>query len=258
MENELWTRSAPLGLSSSLEFFWSAAALTVVGGVTGYLLISRSASTDALPTVNGPIIVVTRMVTATPTRSASVPNKLTATPAVRSTPSPESLTPPEPQSTSATIETPLDSGSALLQAESPSRDLRDLAIRLKPDLGDVPIIVNATPPDYEIGDTAEFWVGNNDTQDHTKITAILRYKTDHVYMWVQRGVRFSQSDVEASADRFENDTYPTNREFFGSEWSPGVDNDVRLTILNAEGLGDTVAGYYSSADEFSPSDQSLF
>ena len=70
-------------------------------------------------------------------------------------------------------------------------------------------------------------------------------------MWVQEDLKFDQKDIETSADRFETDTYPTNREFFGSEWSPGVDNDVRLTILNAEGLGETVAGYYSSADEFS-------
>ncbi len=83
------------------------------------------------------------------------------------------------------------------------------------------------------------------------MTAELRYMTDHVAMWVEQGVRMNQRELEASAERFEQKTYPTNREFFGSEWTPGVDNDVRLHILHSRGLGDTVAGYFSSADEYS-------
>ena len=111
--------------------------------------------------------------------------------------------------------------------------------------------VNATPPSYKVGDKAQFWISNSDTQEHNQVTAELRYVTDHVAMWVEQGVRMNQRDLEASAKRFEEKTYPTNREFFGSEWTPGVDNDVRLHILHARGLGDTVAGYYSSSDEYS-------
>ncbi len=64
----------------------------------------------------------------------------------------------------------------------------------------------------------------------------------------------AQVDLDAlysSADLFEERTYATTRRYFGSEWSPGVDSDVHLNILHAHGLGDTVAGYYSSSDEFS-------
>ena len=133
----------------------------------------------------------------------------------------------------------------------PAADARDLALRLNPSIGDIPIVVNATPPVYKVGDTAPFWVSNSDTEEHNQVTAELRYVTDHVAMWVEKGVKMNQKDLEASADRFEQKTYPTNREFFGSEWTPGVDNDVRLHILHARGLGETVAGYYSSADEYS-------
>src|SRR5690606_32786277 len=35
------------------------------------------------------------------------------------------------------------------------------------------------------------------------------------------------------------------------EWNPGVDNDPRLHVLHATGLGDGIAGYYSSADQYS-------
>jgi immune inhibitor A len=63
-------------------------------------------------------------------------------------------------------------------------------------------------------------------------------------------VRFDRDDLEAAADLFEEHTYVTDRAFFGPEWSPGVDNDPHLSILHARNLGSTVAGYYSSADEF--------
>jgi len=133
----------------------------------------------------------------------------------------------------------------------PAADPRDLALRFHPEDGDIPIVVNATPPSYKLGDKVQFWVSNSDTQDHHQVTAELRYMTDHVAMWVEQGVKFSQKDLEASANRFEQKTYPTDREFFGSEWTPGVDNDVRLNILHARGMGGNVAGYYSSADEYS-------
>jgi hypothetical protein len=135
--------------------------------------------------------------------------------------------------------------------EIPPRDQRQLALALKPGVAEIPEVVNATPPSYEVGETAEFWVSNSDTQEHFKVTAELRHITPHLYMWVQEGVRINQSDLEASAERFETATYPTNREFFGSEWTPGVDNDPHLSVLHARGLGQNVAGYYSSADEFS-------
>ncbi|MCB0240386.1 MAG: hypothetical protein KDH08_17465, partial [Anaerolineae bacterium] len=51
--------------------------------------------------------------------------------------------------------------------------------------------------------------------------------------------------------KFAEATYPTDRNFFGSEWSPGVDNDPRLHILHSEQLGDSIAGYFSGADEVS-------
>jgi immune inhibitor A len=135
--------------------------------------------------------------------------------------------------------------------DMPPRDLRELALRLKPNVGDIPEVVNAVPPTFKVGDTTEFWVSNTDTMEHRKIVAKLVYVTDHVYVWEEDGVNLSLSDLKKSADRFENKTYPTDRAFFGSEWTPGVDDDVHLSILHALGLGDRIAGYYSSADEFS-------
>jgi len=70
-------------------------------------------------------------------------------------------------------------------------------------------------------------------------------------MWVDDTARLTDADLKKSADRFATLTYPKNREFLGSELNPGIDNDPRLHILHAKGMGRRVAGYYSSADEYS-------
>jgi immune inhibitor A len=135
--------------------------------------------------------------------------------------------------------------------EVPVRDLHDLAIRLRGLPPDTPRTVNpGGSPDYVVGTRRLFHASNVDTDEQFDVYAILEYKTEHLYMWVEEGVRFDRDDLKAAAVLFEERTYPTNRAFFGSEWSPGVDNDPHLSILHARGLGDSVAGYYSSADEF--------
>jgi immune inhibitor A len=135
----------------------------------------------------------------------------------------------------------------------PVRDLHELAIRLRGVPPDTPRTVNPEgPPDYPVGTCRTFHASNVDTNEHFDLTACLRYKNDVVYMWVEEGVKVDEADLKAAADLFATKTYPNNRNFFGSEWSPGVDNDPRLHILHARNLGDTVAGYYSSADEFVP------
>lgn len=133
----------------------------------------------------------------------------------------------------------------------PVRDLHDLAIRLRGLPRDTPRTVNPEgSPDHEVGTRRLFHVSNVDTEERFEIYATLRYKTEHLYMWVEEGESVDQDDLEAAADLFEEQTYPTNRAFFGSEWSPGVDNDPHLSILHATNLGSSVAGYYSSADQF--------
>ncbi|HIQ02443.1 MAG TPA: hypothetical protein EYH30_10030 [Anaerolineales bacterium] len=133
----------------------------------------------------------------------------------------------------------------------PVRDLHELAIRLRGLPPDIPRTINpGGSPDYEVGTRRLFHASNVDTDEQFDLYAILEYKTDHVYMWVEGGVRVDKEQLKAAADLFEQHTYPTNRAFFGSEWTPGVDNDPHLSILHARNLGGTVAGYYSSADEF--------
>lgn len=133
----------------------------------------------------------------------------------------------------------------------PIHDSRDLACRLV-GLCDVPEVMADSVAPRVVGDTDNFWVHNLDTNRNNEIQATLRYVTPHAYFWVENGVEVDESEVQALMDAFENDIYPTNREFFGSEWSPGIDGDEHIYILYARGLGSTVAGYFSSNDSSHP------
>lgn len=136
----------------------------------------------------------------------------------------------------------------LRETTIPARDLYALTERLR-HTGPVPRVVNEAPPEYEIGQTESFWINDEALSDtYLSIDAVLRYATPHLYMWVQEGLDVDQEGIEASAREFEERIYPINRRYFGSEWTPGVDNDPHIHILNA--YLPSVGGYYSSNDEY--------
>ncbi len=177
-------------------------------------------------------------VTVTPPVNTPTPSDPTATPFPRPTLAPNATMIPQP-STEDLIKT----------IEVPPNDPIDLAERLRPELGKVQRVVNASAPDYEEGDVITFWVGNSDTDENWEIEAELMVRGKHVYMWREVGSKVKEKDLRKAAKFFDEQIYPTNREFFGSEWSPGIDNDPRLHVLHARNLGETIAGYFSSADE---------
>ncbi len=159
---------------------------------------------------------------------------------------------PFPSPTPAPGATPvshLTTEELIQSVEVPINDPIDLAARLRPELGAVPRVVNDAPSDYEEGDVISFWVSNSDTDENWQIDAELVVKGKHVYMWREVGSKVREKDLRKAAKFFDEQIYPTDREFFGSEWSPGIDDDPRLHVLHARGLGDTIAGYFSSADE---------
>ena len=141
--------------------------------------------------------------------------------------------------------------SALENTEIPVNDLLDLAQRLE---GKGPIPKTLEPPSAPLtpGTRESFWVMDTDTNESFEIEATLAYVTEHSYFWIENDIEYSESDLKKLAETFEDEIYPTNREFFGTEWSPGVDGDPHLYILFAQNLGYNLAGYFSSADEYHP------
>lgn len=177
----------------------------------------------------------------TPGGLPTLPMRGTSTPAV-----PQGPTQINPQSNAGAAETLQTLSDTIV----PNNDPVELAQRLG-QKGDIPETV-PSPPAYNVGDSEEFWASNVDTNENFRVTALLAYETDHAYFWIEDGVRYNNRDLEQLAESFENEIYPTNREFFGSEWSPGIDNDPHLNILFARGLGNSIAGYFSSADSVHP------
>lgn len=133
----------------------------------------------------------------------------------------------------------------------PINDPIDLAVRLgkadhvprKKPVGDL---------NREVGEKETFWVTNVDAVNNFQVETTLAAATEHAYFWIEEGIEYSQKEVDRLAKEFERTIYPTNHEFFGTEWTPGVDNDPHLYIVYARGLGGNVAGYFSSVDEYHP------
>jgi immune inhibitor A len=129
-------------------------------------------------------------------------------------------------------------------------DRNELASKYR-NIQNIPARLFEPPNLYENGTTKEFWVLDVENNIYNHINAKLVYQTPHVYFWVEDDVDFKLSDLKNLVDNFEDNIYPNNRNIFGSEWLPGVDNDVHLTILYARHLGGA-AGYFSAADSFMP------
>jgi len=139
----------------------------------------------------------------------------------------------------------------LENAEIPINDPIDLAKRLE-GKQNLPVSLDFPAKIYQVGAENSFWVMDSNTNQNFQVQATLRFVSDHVYFWIEDGVRYNETQLEKLVETFETQIYPTNREFFGSEWTPGVDADPHLFILYTRGLGGSVAGYYSPPDEYLP------
>ena len=178
----------------------------IMGGVGAVLvgLPIRSARTE-------PQVMITRVVTrvATPAQAARAsvtPVASTQAPAPQAlatqapaTPaSPAAGTPragatsgapdPSSQAQATGAQPALDPETEMLKAsEMPAADPRLLAMQLQANTGQIPEVVTDTAPVYKVGDRKQFWVSNNDTQEHKAVTAELKYLTDVVAVWVEAG-----------------------------------------------------------------------
>lgn len=218
--------------------------------VSAWLLLSLPACT-LLPARQTGQVPVTA-----PAATSTLPPSPTPVPPPSPTPSPSPVPAtdtPVPQAGPDQLNSPapLTTEEILALAVIPVRDQRLLAERLKLHGQTIPSVVVDTPPARQVGDVETFWVGDlaNSLPRHFQTTARLAIITDHAYWWVEEGVEIDMEALQRSAGVFEEHTYPTNRGFFGSEWSPGVDNDPHLYIFL--GVVPGVGGYYSSSDEYS-------
>ena len=159
-----------------------------------------------------------------------------------SSPPPTPERPPVESIPSETLET-------LDQTLVPENDPYELACRLK---GICDVATTVPAKEYKLGDKETFWTTNVDTVENFQVSATLKYITPHVFFWIEDGASYDEADLKKLADTFESDIYPTDREFFGSELSPGIDGDPHIYILYVRGTGASNAGYFSTPDEYNP------
>ena len=216
-------------------------AACLVAGAAGLFLI-RSSETSGVEINNTPIPELV-FPWDEPTQEIPTPWDSEGTP---QEPDMELSATPDPTKESGALET-LDS---LTNEIVPNNDPREMAVKFK-GVNDMPLTVPDNT-DYRVGDEKSFWTTNVDTNENSQVTAKLAYVTDHVYFWIEKGVSYNERDLSRLVEAFENEMYPTNREFFGSEWTPGIDENPRLFLLYASGLGGSLAGYFSSADLVPP------
>jgi len=197
----------------------------IILGVGGYFLFSRQAPAVTLPIEFATLVPPPAEVTEAPTAFTT-----------------------EPVSAE-----PLD---VLKNTVVPIADPYDLACRLN-QVCNVPRVMATSALPRAAGDTEAFWVTNLDTHSNRQVQATLRYATPYVYFWVEDGVKANEADIQALVETFEKNILPKNHEFFGQEWSPGIDGDAHIYILYAGNLGASIVGasivgYFSSGDERHP------
>jgi immune inhibitor A len=247
MKNQSWIITGAVAL-----ILFIGLCLLCAVGITGgalYLNLNKNsgeitslAPTSMLPkpTHSQPAIITSGPAAATPT--SNLP------PVGLSTPTTESASHTAPLVLPSTMTETL---MTLENATVPINDPIDLEERLE-GKENLPRSLEFPVRTYQVGDEETFWVTNSESNKNFQVKAVLRYVTDHVYFWVDQGEPTNEKDVKALIDTFENKIYPTDRDFFGSEWTPGVDADPHLFILYSRGLGGSMAGYFSSSDEYLP------
>jgi immune inhibitor A len=172
------------------------------------------------------------------------------TPPPTPTPVPTSVRTPTPIPTPTPTPTPIPTPTPT-PVPTPDIDLAGAEASFEPPPRPFNyIVVNPEPPRRVPNAIRTFWVADGTTGQRREITARLRVQTEHAAMWVEEGVWHDVRKLEEAAIFFETQIYPTTRVAFGSEWTPGVDNDPHIHILHATGLGEDVLGYTSSVDEF--------
>jgi hypothetical protein len=130
----------------------------------------------------------------------------------------------------------------LLESDYPVRDYYESATRLTTlELGERTI----TAGPYSLGAIQTFM-----TEDG-RLEAELMAVTEHAYFWIETSLTLDPATVNAAAERFELEYYPTITTFFGEVWQPGVDNDPHFSVLHLDGFAEGgELGFFDSDDEY--------
>ena len=110
-----------------------------------------------------------------------------------------------------------------------------------------------------VGERHTFFVNPiYDATGRTSVSVTLEYVGTHAYFYVEDAyldslrpserIVFNQQ-IAVLAQEFDNNIYPKETAFWGSEANPGIDNDSKITIL-LERLTSGTGGYFDSVNGY--------
>jgi len=115
---------------------------------------------------------------------------------------------------------------------------------------------------YGVGNNQSFLIDPSyDYNNRDKIDATLRKISLNAYFYVEDDYYNNlsnelkskfDSDLNSLSENFDSVIYPNMKEVFGQEWSPGIDNDKKITILFTKTKA-KVGGYFNPNDEYKKS-----
>ncbi|PKL46650.1 MAG: hypothetical protein CVV42_15765 [Candidatus Riflebacteria bacterium HGW-Riflebacteria-2] len=114
---------------------------------------------------------------------------------------------------------------------------------------------DSKPP--EVGDVEVFNTFNITSGKHERVRARLQKIGKHCYIYLQEGKKVATSVISRIASEFDTKIYSNTRSMFGSEWTPGIDGDPRITLFlldiqdghnPAQGRRGYTAGYFYAGD----------
>ena len=126
--------------------------------------------------------------------------------------------------------------NTLQQTNVPEKNLYDLISRYK-NKTISPGVERLPPKKYHLGDQRKFWVLDTLVNSYNRINAVLYFETPHLYFWVAADIPVDKVAIANLSNAFEDKIYPVDRKFFGSELTPGIDDDPHLYLLYTHGLG---------------------
>ena len=110
-----------------------------------------------------------------------------------------------------------------------------------------------------IGQSVIFNVNSKyDQFSRTSLSATLRQTSEHAYFYVEdrywNNLNLNErvilnNNISALGQEFENNIYPKETQFWGSEPNPGIDDDPKITIV-LESLVSGNGGYFDTTNEY--------
>lgn len=131
-----------------------------------------------------------------------------------------------------------------LSSPALSIDFLDLARELRPELRRQNPQPAAARP-YAEEDIESFWIGKPLGRGGRSIKARLLRISDFSYTWVETGQGSQDTYLRELARRFDEEVYKPSQWVFGFEQTAGFDQDPRVHLLFASGMGQ-VLGYFNS------------